>query len=61
VFQRHGCGHFQIGRTYPYAASRDAASWQLLQAIKAASDPQDRLNPGALGLGLGVGPKERHE
>lgn len=51
VFQRHRCGHFQIGRTYPYAASRDAASQLLLQAIKAASDPQALLNPGALGLG----------
>lgn len=50
-FQRFGCGHFQIGRTYPYRASRDEASWQLLGAIKAAVDPSLALNPGVLGLG----------
>jgi FAD/FMN-containing dehydrogenase len=50
VFERFGCGHFQIGRTYPYRASRDAASWALLQAVKAAVDPAGALNPGVLGL-----------
>ncbi len=51
LFQRFGCGHFQIGRTYPYRASRDAASWQLVEAVKAAVDPAALLNPGVLGLG----------
>ena len=50
LFARHGCGHFQIGRTYPYRESRDAASRALLDAIKAAVDPRHRLNPGALGF-----------
>ncbi len=50
VYQRHGCGHFQIGRTYPYRESRDAASWQLLEAVKHAVDPDRCLNPGALGF-----------
>ena len=50
VFERFGCGHFQIGRTYPYRASRDAASWALLQAVKAAVDPAGARNPGVLGL-----------
>jgi D-lactate dehydrogenase (cytochrome) len=51
LFQRFGCGHFQIGRTYPYRQSRDAASWQLVEAIKTAVDPSRVLNPGVLGLG----------
>jgi FAD/FMN-containing dehydrogenase len=50
VFARHGCGFFQIGRTYPYLASRDPASIALLKAIKAQLDPAFMLNPGALGL-----------
>lgn len=51
LFQQFGCGHFQIGRTYPYRQSRDAASWQLAEALKAAVDPDQILNPGVLGLG----------
>ena len=50
VFQRFGCGHFQIGRTYPYRESRDAASWALLEAIKDVVDPDRIVNPGALKL-----------
>lgn len=48
VFQRFGAAHFQIGRTYPYRASRDAASRRLLDAVKGALDPERRLNPGVL-------------
>jgi FAD/FMN-containing dehydrogenase len=50
LFLRLGCGHFQIGRTYPYRQSRDAASWALLETLKATLDPTGALNPGALGL-----------
>ena len=50
VYQRYGCGHFQIGRTYPYRASRDAASWRLIEAVKNVVDPDRCVNPGALGL-----------
>lgn len=50
VYEHFGCGHFQIGRTYPYRASRDAASWQLLEAIKHQVDPYGTLNPGVLGF-----------
>jgi FAD/FMN-containing dehydrogenase len=50
VFQRFGAAHFQVGRTYPWLESRDAASRRLAQALKAALDPQARLNPGGLGL-----------
>jgi FAD/FMN-containing dehydrogenase len=45
-----GCGHFQIGRCYPYRESRDAASRALLDAIKRAVDPDGRINPGVLGF-----------
>ncbi len=50
VFKRHQAAHFQIGRTYPYLESRDAPSRALLSALKAALDPDGRINPGALGL-----------
>jgi D-lactate dehydrogenase (cytochrome) len=45
-----GAGHFQIGRSYPYRQSRDAASVALLDALKAFADPQGQLNPGGLGF-----------
>ena len=50
IFERYGAGHFQIGRTYPYRASRDAASIELLDSIKGCLDPDLNLNPGALGF-----------
>ncbi len=48
-----GCGHFQIGRSYPYRESRDPASVELLETIKGALDPMGALNPGGLGLAAG--------
>jgi FAD/FMN-containing dehydrogenase len=50
VFARHGCGFFQIGRTYPYRESRDAASIALLEGVKTLLDPERIFNPGVLGL-----------
>ncbi len=50
IFARHGCGFFQIGRSYPYLDSRDAASVALLEAIKNFADPERMFNPGGLGL-----------
>ena len=50
VFETFGAGHFQIGRAYPYRASRDTASRALLDAIKAVADPAGRINPGGLGF-----------
>lgn len=50
IFNRFGCGHFQIGRTYPYRESRDAVSLELLDAVKSVLDPSGRLNPGVLGF-----------
>ncbi len=51
IFQAEGAGHLQIGRVYPYADSLDEASRALLEAVKAALDPQSLINPGVLGLG----------
>nr|WP_315474688.1 FAD-binding oxidoreductase [uncultured Sandarakinorhabdus sp.] len=50
IAARFGCGHFQIGRAYPYRQSRDAASLALLDAVKALVDPDGKLNPGGLGF-----------
>jgi FAD/FMN-containing dehydrogenase len=50
IFARHGCAHYQIGRTYPYLASRDDATRALLSAIKGVVDPAGLINPGGLGL-----------
>lgn len=50
LFESYGCGHFQIGRSYPYRKSRDEASRMLLDAIKAAVDPKAQLNPGGIGF-----------
>jgi FAD/FMN-containing dehydrogenase len=52
LFQKFGCAHYQIGRTYPYRASRDAATISLLDHLKAHLDPTDRMNPGVLGFPL---------
>jgi len=53
VFARHGCGFFQIGRSYPYRESRDPATILLLEGIKSLLDPAQKFNPGVLGLGGG--------
>ncbi len=50
TFRRFGCGHFQVGRSYPYRDSRDEASRALLDALKDAVDPARLLNPGVLGF-----------
>ncbi len=42
--------HFQIGRTYPVAERSDPAAWRIVEAVKAAVDPDGRMNPGVLGL-----------
>ncbi len=48
--RKHGGTHFQLGRSYPYAQHRDEAAGGLLRAIKAELDPDNIINPGALGL-----------
>ncbi len=50
VLARWNCGFFQVGKSYPYLASRDEASRKLLAGIKAVVDPAGEINPGGLGL-----------
>lgn len=50
VFKRRGGAHFQIGRTYPYLATRAPETRALVETLKAALDPHGVVNPGALGL-----------
>jgi FAD/FMN-containing dehydrogenase len=50
ICTRMGCGHFQIGRSYAYLATRDEASRGLIQTLKSTLDPTGALNPGGLGL-----------
>jgi FAD/FMN-containing dehydrogenase len=51
VFTQLGAAHFQIGRFYPYLATRRPETRALLQALKAHLDPAGIMNPGVLGLG----------
>ena len=46
----HGAAHIQIGKQYPYLRGRDAATVDFLRGIKAQLDPDNIINPGALGL-----------
>lgn len=50
LFFEHGAGHFQIARTYRYMDSLDPAARALLSGLKRQLDPENRMNPGALGL-----------
>jgi hypothetical protein len=50
ICTRMGCGHFQIGRSYSYLATRDEASRRLIETLKSTLDPSGALNPGGLGL-----------
>jgi len=50
LFVAHGATNFQLGRAYPYAERLGAEPLALVQAIKAALDPDGRLTPGGLGL-----------
>ncbi len=46
----HGGTHFQLGRSYPYAQHREEGAGDLLRAIKNVLDPDNIINPEALGL-----------
>ncbi len=45
-----GAVHLQIGKSYRYREGLQPESYALVQAIKQAVDPNNRINPGALGL-----------
>lgn len=44
-----GSTHFQIGRLYPHGSTSSAESRALLRVIKDQLDPDNIINPGALG------------
>ena len=50
MFAEVGTAPFGIGKVAPYKQNRDPASYEVLEKIKTALDPERRLNPGALGL-----------
>jgi D-lactate dehydrogenase (cytochrome) len=50
LMHAHGGAHLQIGRAYPYLRDRSASFLDLVRAIKRTTDPDDLVNPGALGL-----------
>ena len=50
LMRKHGGTHFQIGRLYPYADTREGEAGKLLRDLKKRLDPVGILNPGALGL-----------
>ena len=52
LFATMGAQSNQIGRTYHYADVLRPESRALLEAIKKTVDPQNRVNPGALRLGV---------
>ncbi|MCC7425693.1 MAG: FAD-binding oxidoreductase [Alphaproteobacteria bacterium] len=50
VMDAHDAVHAQIGRFYDFANVMDTGSRNLVERIKAALDPEGRMNPGSLGL-----------
>jgi len=50
LFAEHGAAHLQIGKLYPYMRDRQAGNAALLRQLKSLLDPDDIINPGALGL-----------
>lgn len=47
---RNGASHMQVGKDYPWLATRKPATKALAQDLKRLLDPDDLMNPGALGL-----------
>ena len=45
-----GAAHLQVGKAYPYKQGLKPASWELVRQLKRAVDPDNRINPGSLGL-----------
>jgi FAD/FMN-containing dehydrogenase len=52
MFRDLGGVHMQIGKDYHYADGIEPESLALVKAIKASVDPDCRINPGALGIGV---------
>ena len=50
LLYERGAAHIQIGKQYPYLRGRDEVTTEFLKAIKVQLDPDNIINPGALGL-----------
>ena len=50
LMREHGGTHFQLGKLYPYAETREGAAGDFVRGLKTQLDPHGILNPGALGL-----------
>jgi FAD/FMN-containing dehydrogenase len=50
LFTRHGSAHVQIGKSYPWLATRSPAFVSAVEAIKDVLDPERLINPASLGL-----------
>lgn len=46
----NGASHLQVGKDYPYLATRLPAVRELVRELKRLLDPEGLMNPGALGL-----------
>lgn len=51
LFADVGASHLQLGRSYPYQEGLKPEARALIGEIKKLLDPDDRMNPGSLGLG----------
>ncbi len=47
---KNGASHMQVGKDYPYLESRKPEVRALVHQLKQLLDPQNLMNPGALGL-----------
>jgi D-lactate dehydrogenase (cytochrome) len=52
LYGQFNAAHFQIGRAYPYREKLSPQADALLVQLKATLDPDNLMNPGALGLGV---------
>ncbi|MBL8630755.1 MAG: FAD-binding oxidoreductase [Rhodospirillaceae bacterium] len=52
LWDAFGATHFQVGKYYDYTESLSSASAVFVKALKAAVDPHNLMNPGALQLGV---------
>jgi D-lactate dehydrogenase (cytochrome) len=50
LFYEHGASHLQIGKDYPYLKDRQPEAVSFIKGVKALVDPDNLMNPGALGL-----------
>jgi FAD/FMN-containing dehydrogenase len=47
---KNGASHMQVGKDYPYLETRKPAVRKLVRDLKQLLDPENLMNPGALGL-----------